>query len=292
MAAAAPVPLPGPRSRSFPCLAPTSRSAPLAWTRRSPSSPFPTGAVLGAMVALAVVALGLWFVLRPSPEMVDDWAPSAFDREDVEAPAVDAVEFETFEPLDLPALSASDEAVRRLLATLSAHPEWARWLVTDDLIRRFVGVVVDLAGSFHPAEHVPFLRPEAAFTVSAEGSRTVMSEASMRRYDLHVAVLQSLDVEGSIRLYRQLRPLIDEAYADLGVPGDFDDALTLAFRNVREVRLPPEPWTLVQDEGVWLFSDPEIEGLRGAAKGLLRMGPDNARRVQERLGLFERRLLP
>jgi hypothetical protein len=34
---------------------------------------------------------------------------------------------------------------------------------------------------------------------------------------------------------------------------------------------------------VWAFADPELEALSAAEKHLLRMGPENARQVQEKL---------
>jgi hypothetical protein len=253
-----------------------------AYRRRDPAGPpLVPLALVGAVTLL--VGIAAWFLMRSGEPEPSDWAPSPFDTAGAPAEVDPTADRADVPPLDLPELEASDEFVRRLVSGLSSHPRLAAWLVTDDLIQRFVGTVVDLAGGFHPAEHVPFLRPDEPFTVETRGGRTVISDASYRRYDLLAAVVQSLDTEGTVRLFRQLRPLVDEAYAQRGLPGDFDDALELAFRNMLAVEIPDGPLEVRAEEGLYLFRDAELEARRGAAKALLRMGPDNARRVQQKL---------
>lgn len=254
----------------------------VAYKRRNPSGP-PVVPIVLAVVGFVLVVGGAWLWLGSRSDRSSDWSPSDFDTTNAGPAAEPSADPEEPPPLDLPELEASDEFVRRVAAGLSAHPRLAAWLATDALIRRFVGTVVDLAGGFHPAEHAPFLRPEAPFSVRDAGGRTVIAESSYARYDLHAAVVQSLDTEGSVRLFRQLRPLIDEAWAERGLPGTFDDALELAFQNLLAVQVPAAPPEVVEVDGVWTFRDAELESRRGAAKALIRMGPDNARRIQQKL---------
>jgi hypothetical protein len=260
----------------------------LAYRRRTASSP--VGPILAGVVLLLLVVAGAWFFLRPVEPLVDDWAPSALEGARDQVPGDEPAAPEAVEPLDLPELDRSDELVRRLVSGLSAHPQLARWLVTDALVERFVGTVLDLAGGFHPAEHVPFLRPEAPFSARAEGGRTVIAPEAYARYDLLAAVVQSLDADGTVRLFRQLRPLVDEAWERKGSPGDFNEALRMAVGNLLEVRVPDTAPEVVEEEGVWIFRDAELEARRGAAKALIRMGPGNAARVQGKLREMEARL--
>jgi hypothetical protein len=177
--------------------------------------------------------------------------------------------------------------VRDLVSGLSSQPQLARWLVTDDLIQRFVGVVVDLAGSSNPSAHVPFMIPPGDFAPERSGSRTVIDQTTHRRYDLISATFVSLHTERSVELYLQLRPLIQEAYGQLGIPDlSFDELLALAIQNVQAVQVPEEPLEVVGRDGVYVFADPEMESRRGAEKALLRMGPSNARRIQAKMGEF------
>lgn len=194
-------------------------------------------------------------------------------------------------PLDLPELPASDAFVRDLVAGLSSQPQLARWLVTDDLIQRFVGVVVDLAGSSNPSSHVPFMVPEGTFAAVPSDGGMVIAPETWRRYNLISDTFVSLDTERSVELYLQLRPLVEEAYAQLGIPDySFDDLLAMAIQNVQDIQVPEEPLEVVGADGVYVFADPEVEARRGAEKALLRMGPANARRIQEKMGAFGREL--
>jgi len=187
-------------------------------------------------------------------------------------------------PLELPPLSASDLRVREWVARLSAHPQLAAWLVTDRLIERFVLSVVELAGGSNPSEHLPFLIPSEPFPVRSEGGRLFMAEAGHRRHDLLASVFVSLEPRGTLTLYRQLRPLLEESYRGLGLPGgSFDQTLRLAIDQLLSVQIPSDSPVLVPYEGVYIYQIPALEERRGAEKALLRMGPENVRQIQAKL---------
>ena len=113
--------------------------------------------------------------------------------------------------------------------------------------------------------------------------------ASYRRYDLAAAVFASLDVAGSVSLYHELKPLIDEAYAEISPPGRrFDDRLLTAIDHLLAVPVLDDDVRLEEKVVTYSFADPRLEALSGAQRQLLRMGPDNVRVVQERLSEFRR----
>ncbi|HVS02787.1 MAG TPA: DUF3014 domain-containing protein, partial [Thermoanaerobaculia bacterium] len=186
--------------------------------------------------------------------------------------------------LELPSLDASDELVRGLVAALSARPELGRWLVGEGLVRRLVAAVDNVAEGTHPRKHLPPLRPDGAFAVAGSGPAPVPATAAYGRYDGWVALFTSVEPAGTARLYAQLRPLIDEAYRDLGYPGKrFDDTLVRAFRNLLATPVPESPPLLTRKVTTWEYADPRLEALSPAQKQLLRLGPDNQRRVQGHL---------
>jgi hypothetical protein len=239
--------------------------------------------VAGGFVVVLVVVAGAWWWLGSESGPPGDWEPSPFPPADTAEPMPAPSDREPPEALELPDLNASDEFVRRLVSGLSSHPRLAAYLVGDELVRRFVRTVAELAGGQYPGEHLPALRPEAPFSVREEGGRTVIAPESYRRYDLLAATVQSLDADGTARLFLQLRPLVDDAWEELGAPGAFDEALALAFDNLAAVRFPPEPVEVVEVEGVWVYRDAEFEARRGAAKALVRMGSENGVRIQRKL---------
>lgn len=245
--------------------------------------------ILIAVGVLLLLGGGLWLWLRAS----DEPAPPPTEEPLLPQPEEEAPPPPpAAPPLDLPELSASDEFVRRMVQGLSSRPQLATWLATDRLIERFVRTVVDLAGGSNPRANVPFLQPDDSFAVEEIDGRFYMDPVGYERYDLLAATFASLDTEGTVEAYRQLYPLIQEAYEELGLPeAEFSTLLDRAIRNVLAVRPRDGLLEVEPVEGVYEFVDPEIESLRGAEKALLRMGPDNTRRIQAQVREFQAELV-
>ena len=183
----------------------------------------------------------------------------------------------------LPAIDESDPFVRELVTQLSSHPQIARWLVTDDLIRRFAAAVANVSLGDSPSPHLGFLAPSEGFAVSEGEGGVYVAPRSYARYDLFADAFASLDEAGIASLYATLRPLIGGAYRDLGYDDDFADALALAVERLLEVpalegRVPVSRLVVTYEYG-----DPELEGLDAAQRHFLRMGPRNVRMVQDKL---------
>ncbi len=186
--------------------------------------------------------------------------------------------------VDLPELDVSDTVVRELLDRLSEHPGWASWLITDDLVRRFVTSVVNVAAGDSPRGNLGFLAPPDSFRVRGSEAEVYVAPESYRRYDALTEVFVSLDAEGAARLYRELHPLFEEAHRELGLSSrTFDQSLALALGNLLAVEVPDADVQVVPYEAIYEYREPELEALSPAQKHILRLGPRNARRFQEKL---------
>ena len=105
-----------------------------------------------------------------------------------------------------------------------------------------------------------------------------------RRYDLAAEVFHSLDTGGTVQLYHEVRPLVDEAFKEIAPPGaSFDDTLKQAIFEL--LRAPKLPSSLPLQEKVvtYRYQDDRLEALSPAQRHLLRMGPENVARVQAKL---------
>lgn len=235
--------------------------------------------MVAAAAAVLLIGLGIWWIwFRSTPPAEPPAPPPVAEVPGAAAPGYDVP------PLDLPELSASDAFVRDMVAGLSSRPQLAAWLANDRLIQRFVLVVVELAGGQNPASHIRFMAPDQGFSVREEGGRLVIAPESYRRYDLLAATFASLDTEGTVRLYRQMLPLLEEAFQELGIPDQtFDATLQAAIRNLLAVDVPPDALEVVPHEAVYEYRDPALETRRGGEKALSRMGPGNVRLIQEKL---------
>ena len=189
--------------------------------------------------------------------------------------------------IEVPPLDASDEVVRSLAETLSEHPQLTAWLAPEKLVRRFVAAVVDVANDESPRPHIGHLDPKGDFRVRERDGALLIDSGSYGRYDSFVAVFDSLDDERSLELHRQLKPLLDEAYQDLGYPGgDFDVVLGKAIDRLLATPIPAGNVIVKRRVRNYRFADPDLEALGPAEKHLIRMGPANARKVQAKLRLL------
>lgn len=237
-------------------------------------------AVITAVVAVLLLAAGgawWWLRSRDGGRELDGGADVRDTRPARAAPGDSAA--------GLPPLEASDELVRRLASGLSSRPELAEWLATDTLVRRFVGAVVVVAAGRSPRDELAFMAPEERFRVEEPDVPTMIDPVSYRRYDPVAATVASLDTRGTAELYRRLRPLFREAYRDLGFrEGSFDATLARAVETLLAVPVPDGPVEVVPSGAdAYEFRDRDLEELAPAQKHLLRMGPENARRVQAKL---------
>ena len=248
------------------------------------------------VAALALVALGLGvyvLFLRRQPPLTSPvqeavppaqvpGAPVAPSRPEP-PPTPGGSEPESV-PTTLPPLAQSDAPVRELARGLSPNPALSRWLSGEGLIPRFVAVVDNVAEGVSPRPHLLFLAPEASFQTVTRNGRLYVDPRSYGRYDGVADVLASLDPRAAVGLYRQLQPLCEEAYRELGhPPGRFDDVLAKAIQTLLatpvvdgEIELRPKVVT-------YAFADPRLEALSPAQKHFLRMGPRNVRLIQGEL---------
>jgi hypothetical protein len=228
----------------------------------------------------------------PEVEEVEEREPpeAPAPPEHAEAPIVEPSPVLPAEPL--PPLEASDGWVRVEAAGVSTKPAYEKWLEVDDLVRRFVAAVDEIALGQSPRAHVPFLRPSGPFRATDREGSLVTAPRSFRRYDALAEVVASVDAGLCAELYRRAAPLIGEAFADLGYPDvAFDERLREALALLLATPVPTGREALVQPSVRFLYQDEALEGLDPAQKQLMRMGPENVRRVQKKLRELEQKKL-
>jgi hypothetical protein len=254
---------------------------------------------IAILLILAAAAAVYYFVFMKKPAVP---AASQEPPAEIAAPAggEKAAPGAMGEPLAFPpvSLGESDAAVREFAAALSTSPEFAKWLLTKDVVRKFVVAVDNVANGLSPKPHVDFFSPSGQFRVVRTKKGMLVDEASYSRYDPVAGVVLSLDPVAAARLYRAVKPLLQEAYRDLGYPGvDFEDTLVRAMAELLGTPVVEGPVKLEQKILSYAMTDEKLEGLSQAQKQLLRMGPKGIRAVQGKLrelaaalGILETRL--
>ncbi len=239
---------------------------------------WPAAAII--LVLALVVGWFLWSRSKaqelPPAEVVESLAPEPL----VESEAVGAAP----EVWKLPSVGESDDFLRDIAARLSSHAEWLSWLATDDLVRRFVAGVDEIARGDLPTSQAGFLVPKRGFSAVSRAGRSYLGTESQARFNRLAAVVAGLDARRVADLYTRLRPLFRDTYRELGYPkADFDAALAKAIQKVLETPDLNTRAEVVPALRSYKYADPRLEALPPVQKLMLRLGPDNAGLVKAKL---------
>ena len=191
---------------------------------------------------------------------------------------------------ELPALDASDPFLRSLFAAITDNPDALAWLLGDDLARRIAVATDNVADGISPRRALAALSPTESFRAEGDGEELHVHPAAFARYDAVAAALEGADSPGMARVIREVLPILDAAYAELGRPDrTFAGALLEALDRIAAVPMPEPPVLLDEQIMRYEYRDPALEDLDDASKHLLRFGPENQAKVQEAArGLAER----
>lgn len=181
-------------------------------------------------------------------------------------------------------LPESDARVRELAGRLSGEPEFAKWLQEQDLVRRFTAAVNNIAEGSSPAMVLGFLAPAGGFQAREARGKATIDDRSYARYDTVARVFGSIDAQLAGSVYRELKPLIDQAHSEIAPPDQkFDATFSKAIGHLLSVPVPQEPVEVRARGALYEYVSPELEGLSRAQKHLLRMGPRNMQTIQAKL---------
>ena len=232
-------------------------------------------------------------IRHPIPE-----APLTIEPEIESGDTAEQVEVENTETLQtpeeiqlLPALDESDQPLIESLYTVIESKLFQSLFNPNAIIRRFVTTVDNLSRKTIPRKYLSTLPVEGQFSVRSEGSILYLDEANYNRYRPLISVLDALDLEKLVSIYIHYYPLFQQAYEDLGYPSAyFNDRLIEVIDLLLTTPDILAPVKLVRPRILYQYASHELESLSSGQKILIRMGPDNAGKVKEKL-LMVRKLL-
>jgi hypothetical protein len=204
---------------------------------------------------------------------------------ELEVPAQSVAEPETeTKPIvkPLPALNESDTVVVTKIDEYFSDPVMSL-MVTDDVIRRGVVFIDNIAQGKVAKKHAPVIKPEESFSVT-EGDILTIDPNSYERYTPYVKVFTSMSAAQAVRLYEEYKPLINSAYTEIGYGDDeFNQTLTDAIDLLLDTPEPQGDLPLLRNSVTYQYAFSEWEQLPAAQKQLLRMGPENMKKVKAAL---------
>lgn len=184
----------------------------------------------------------------------------------------------------LPALADSDSVFADALTQLLGAQAVKDSIVVQGGVRRAVATIDNLTREKLPQQLLT-VKPvggEFRTTMTLEGP--VIGADNAQRYTPYVKLIESVDTAKAARLYAQMYPLFQQAYRELGYPrGYFNDRLVQVIDHLLLAPEPAGPIRLTQPKVRYEFADPDLAALSAGQKLMVRMGPENARRVKAKL---------
>lgn len=189
------------------------------------------------------------------------------------------------EATPLPPLNESDPAVTEAVAEVVGKKPVEQFLVPERVIRNFV-VTVDNLPRHKVAEQMRPVKPIGGKTVVvANGDTITLSPENFARYAPLVRLIEKTDIQQLGALYLRLYPLMQQAYEDLGYPGEyFNDRLVEVIDHLLQTPDIRGPIELRQGRVFYEYADPDLESRSAGQKLLLRMGSSNAAIIKKKLG--------
>ena len=275
---------------------------------QQPSVPQQRGNVLIPLLLVILLAgVLIWFVTRDDspeqPQPVQEIAAPATatdDEEDnglveepaetvelgepevPETPTVAEPEVAEVEPeIELPSLNESSEEI---LSRIEAEAQSIEPLRSEQLIRDAVVFVDNLRNGVVVRDAALIEGPQTKFRALEQDGKIYIDPRSYDRYNRIVDWFVSFDTEVMLTLMNDYEPLVREALAEIGYPDT--DPKTVILDAIEVLNATPSVGTVIElsDETVmYRYADPALEALPDAQKQMLRMGPDNIRRVKLKL---------
>lgn len=222
-------------------------------------------------------------VTEPDPEPVTLPEPAPEPEEEVLPPEPVPMPEPTPEPEPEP-IDISDAAVKTAIVSLAEMPALARFLVDEDLLRRFVVFTANLADEQLAPNHHLLRAPENSFRVYRQAGKEWIDSSSYQRYSSYVNAFDSIEAEELIDLYEVYKPTIDNIFAEIGNPDDdFDYRLVDAIDHLLDTPEVPVPVEVYTDSVMYKYRIDQVEDLSAPQKQLLRTGPENMRVIKAKL---------
>ncbi|KFZ28439.1 hypothetical protein IDAT_09010 [Pseudidiomarina atlantica] len=199
-----------------------------------------------------------------------------------ETPTVAEPEVAEVEPeIELPSLNESSEEI---LSRIEAEEQSIEPLRSEQLIRDAVVFVDNLRNGVVVRDAALIEGPQTKFRALEQDGKIYIDPRSYDRYNSIVDWFVSFDTEVMLTLMNDYEPLVREALAEIGYPDT--DPKTVILDAIEVLNATPSVGTVIElsDETVmYRYADPALEALPDAQKQMLRMGPDNIRRVKLKL---------
>lgn len=183
-----------------------------------------------------------------------------------------------------PSLDDSDDDVRGELNELVGERVAAQYVVPERIIRNVVVTLDNLTLQKASLEQRPVKPTPGKFVTAGTENAPVLSPQNYARYEPFVNVVQRVDARRFVALYRDLQPLFQAAYEELGHPDEsFTERLLEIIEHLLETPEVEGTIRLKQPGLLYEYADEELQSLSVGKKLLIRVGPKNRAAIKQKL---------
>ena len=200
-------------------------------------------------------------------------------------------------------LDESDKDMQAALGGLVGSGAFARFFNLEGLVRNIVVTVDNLPRKTFAMRLSPLKPVGGLIVVTGKDESMALAAENTARYAPWVGVVEKLDARKLVALYVRFHPLFQQAYVELGYPkGHFNTRLVQVIDHLIDTPVPEKAPAvqLVEVKGTvpslrpWVryeFADPALQSMSAGRKILVRVGPDNQRRLQSKLADIRQQLV-
>ena len=182
-----------------------------------------------------------------------------------------------------PTPQEEDDILRQQLGIAGADANLSALVSNENALEVSAALIDGMSRGVLMRKRLPIDPPKQKFEVDENADVLYMSRNNFTRYNSYADSIASLNSEILVNSFHTLRPLYEGAYKQLGLaPEDFDNAV---IRTLDIILATPEiegPIELERKSVMYTYADPVLEDLPPLQKLLLRMGPENVRRIKHK----------
>jgi len=269
--------------------------------------------LLISLIIVVIIVLSLWFYMSekvPQPKaevqevVIEPVVKEVFSEPEVviiDTPEPEEVIepiIEVVEKNPLPTLDNSDEWLREKLPSLTWRKELLKLVIDDDMVRRLVVFTDNFSQGILAYNYSPLVSPKIAFSAQEtqifdenNQQQWEWDDQLEKRFSLYIELLRSIESDSLVKWYLEVKPLIDQAYSELGYPDDdFTDTLQSAIARILDAEMPKSPLKVIRPSVMYKYQDTKIEALDDVDKLLLRIGKENVLVIKSILLEFSEKL--
>lgn len=180
-------------------------------------------------------------------------------------------------------LEDSDDSFRKTIEDVSEN--LSDWFNFKHIIRKYLLIMNDISQNQLLYKHRKFLKLPKEIVVKNDSRGLYLAKESYDRFNRLADAIASIDTQKGIDLYITFKPLFEQVYEEFGYPEEYklEDIFLKAAASVLNAPRQKGRVAVVRHSLRYKFSDKNLEALNDVEKLMLRMGPENTKKIQEKL---------